>query len=258
MYYRATIAPDDCTWIIHQDQNEITKNRVRTNSLKSVLKSKQPGEHHPDPRDFPRDFYVWLWCWHDFHRDKKFSVPLIAREQPDSGKVFPDTPERQFSFWGGKHRQEVVWLYNQIFDTDYKLDAVVPGAGPGEPYYDIEWHKWDGKYTDRTIDYPAIKGHKTAITKHADHEGIQVRPFKKMFDQYPNGIIFDGATRSMLNNVLGEDLFMPGAQNVWVKLGKMFWSGSKAVVQLRLVALICCILCKIPVNSPYFTLKFQE
>ena len=212
--------------------------------------SKQLGKRQPG--GFQKDFYVWLWCWHDFHRDKKFSVPLIARE------IDHDTSKSQFSFWGGKHRQEVVWFYNQIFDTDYKLDAVIPGDGPGEPYYDVEWHKWDGRYKDRTIDYPAIKGHKTAITKQDDYESIQVRPFKKMFDQYPNGIIFDGATRSMLNNVLGEDLFMPGAQNVWVKLGKKFHSGSKAVVRLRLVALICCILCKIPVNSPYFSLKFQE
>ena len=240
MYYRATIAPDDCEWVQ-------TKNLkiLRTRGLISLLK-------RTECKSYAMDFYVWLWCWHDFHRDKKFNVPLIATEDPR------DTPERQIYFWGGKHRLEVAWLYNQIFDTDYKLDAVVPGDGPGEPYYDIEWHKWHRNNRPEPIDYPAIKDHQTAITGNDSFEGEQVLPFERMFRQYPNGIIFDGATRSMLNNILGEDVFMPGAQNVWVKLGRKFHSDHKSVTHLRLVALICCILCKIPVNSPYFSLKFQE
>lgn len=258
MYYRTTITPDECAWITKLQCPPEDFIRFRGDSLKSILNPKEYKSNH-------QDFYVWLWCWHDFHRDKKFNVPLIAKDDPDTvdnnfssgwhlGKRY-----RQFHTWGGYHRQEVVWIYNQIFDTDYELDIVVPGDGPGEPYHDMEIHKWTGKGSDQEpIDYPAIKDHQTAITGNDSFEDEQVKPFKKMFKQYPNGIVFDAGTRSIVNNIMDANLFNPGAQNVWVKLGRKFHSDHKAVAHVRLVALICCILCKIPVNSPYFSLKFQE
>lgn len=252
MYYRTTISTDESVWInflVHR-----TEKRSRSTGLKSILLSNQTGKRISG--GYQNDFYIWLWCWHDFHRDKQFNTPLIARHAPKARNAFSD---KHFRTWGGNHRQEVVWLYNQIFNTDYKLDIMIPGDGPGEPYYDMETYTRKRQVeSGELVEYPAIKGHKTSITGHNDYERIQVKPFKKMWDQYPNGIIFDGATRSMLNNMLGEDLFMPGAQNVWVKLGRKFHSEHNNILQLRLVALICCILCKIPVNSPYFTLKFQE
>jgi len=206
-------------------------------------------------------FLTFLWCWKDFHKDKKFKWPIV---------VNPNKSTKQFyNTFGGNHRLLVVHTYNMIFDVNYTVESICEKHF--EPFkgnlYDKQITKFlSARNTSISIDtpYPIVNGHRCFVSSNKHEEFYTLLNIANSSD-WPD-LIFDDVTTKQLNSIFNTDVFQSGPDYIDLRLKAPLFRfieiytiiNKRDTVGVMLCGIFSCIFLKIPVESRYFSLKFQK
>lgn len=202
------------------------------------------------------EFLVFLWCWRDFHKDKKFNWPIVIQSNYRSGK-------NSYNTYGGRHRLNVALLYNMIFDTNYTLETIGEKFIDG-PLYDRPVSKFvNGPNKDVAVSdpYPVVLGHRVNISGSNNKER---RSIDDVIEQCENlDLQFDEETAKQLNSIFNTDFFITGPECVDITLHTPLFEfierysscDNKPMIDAMSASIFSCIFLKIPVESKYFSLK---
>lgn len=205
------------------------------------------------------EFLVFLWCWRDFHKDKKFNWPIVIQSNNRSGKT-------SYNTYGGRHRLNVALLYNMIFNTNYTLETIGEKFIDG-PLYDRPVSKFvtsTNKDVSPLDPYPVVEGHRVNISARNINERESVIAVIEQCESFD--LQFNEVTAKQLNTIFDTDFFKVGSKCIDITLHDHLFEfieryashDNKPMIDAMSAGIFSCILLKIPVESKYFSLKFQK
>ena len=207
------------------------------------------------------NFFTFFWCWGAWHKNKKYDWPIIVDpSRSDKGS---------YASYGGNHRLMVAQIYNMIFSSNYTVETICEKHADyfkGQPYNKQVTKFLYGSGGKVTIDrpHPVVHGHKCSISYSKHHEPQVLTKIVNSFD-WPD-LLFNEVAAKQLNSIFNTDVFQTGSNCINLTL-KLPWfkflqdytmASNRAAPASMLCGLFCCIFLKIPVESEYFSLKFQK
>lgn len=205
------------------------------------------------------EFLVFLWCWRDFHKDKKFKWPIVIQSNWRSNK-------KSYNTYGAKHRLNVALIYNMIFNTNYTLETIGEKFIDG-PLYNKPVTKFvHGPNKDVSVSdpYPIVQGHRVNVSSKNNVERHSISEVIENCESLD--LRFDEVTAKQFNSIFNTDFFETGPKCIDIKLHDDLFRfiesyashDNKPMIDAMSAGIFSCIFLKIPVESRYFSLKFQK
>ena len=205
------------------------------------------------------EFLVFLWCWKDFHKDKKFEWPIVTNSNLSN--------KQSYMTYGAKHRLNVALIYNMIFNTNYTLETIGEKFIDG-PLYNKPVTKFvygPNTSVSTSEPYPIVQGHRVNVSSVKNiHERDSIIDLIEKCNSLD--LRFDEVTAKQFNSIFNTNFFKTGSECIDIKLhddllrfiDSYASHDNKPMIDAMSAGIFSCILLKIPVESRYFSLKFQK
>jgi len=209
-----------------------------------------------EPSHETNDFLIFLWCWKDWHKNKKFDWPIVIQSNFRSSKSTYNT-------YGAKHRLNVALIYNMIFGTTYTVETIGEKFIDG-PLYNKPVSKFvtsTNKSVTPSDPYPIVEGHRVNISARNIYERESVIAVIEQCESFD--LQFNEVTAKQLNTIFDTDFFKVGSKCIDITLHDHLFEfieryashDNKPMIDAMSAGIFSCILLKIPVESKYFSLK---